>query len=103
MLLQPFLFAALCFAPFSAAQGQTSPTLTPQAATQVVAPTASVLSVEDAVLLATPNNPRITAAVRDVSAASSGVRAASALTGNGALALGDLQAAAAGNGCLGAQ
>ena len=80
MLLRPFLFAALCFAPFSAAHAHTSPTLLTQATTQEVVPTAPVLSVEDAVLLATQNNPRITAAVRDISAASSGVRSARALT-----------------------
>lgn len=70
------LSLALCLVPLSLAQAQTTPVSQPPP----VATEGPAFTIDEAVRVATENNPRITAAVRDVGAASSGVRSARALT-----------------------
>lgn len=80
--MQPFIFAALCFAPAiitaTVAQAQTPPTtITSPPVADSATP---LLTVDEVVRLAIQNNPRIIAASRDVESAAAGVHSARALT-----------------------
>ena len=76
--MRPLLFVAMCLVPVSAVQAQTSPTSS-QISSQTTGKV-TVFSLEDAVLLATQNNPRIIAAIHDIETALSDVRSAQSLT-----------------------
>lgn len=73
--MKPFFHLALCLVPSTMAQAVP----TASAAAGAAVPATSDLTVEDAVLIAIGNNPRLAAAARDIEAASSGVRSARAL------------------------